>query len=187
MKLIYLSETNLRDSFFIKDLIHHFKFAEKTILIHDTFGSRVEDTRFVTKRISSLFSEAMVYNNAFSADQRNFFSKEGTTTQINVALINKVLDPIQLLIIGPIMASASGPQLAQPLEMLTVARQAFEVDELILFPAKPKSPLVANKIKINSEEDKIHWLNIYGEESDAIQLAYTLRPASLASPTNYSM
>lgn len=186
MKLIYLTETNLRDRLFIKDLVHNFGFTEKALLIHDSFGGTVKDTRFVTKRISALLSECMIYNNAFSADQRNLVSRVEDRLQINTALIQQLLPPIQLLILGPVIKGETGPQLTDPLELLEAARNAFDIEEVIVFTANPMSPLAGKKEVVRDADDRQRLLNIYEEESDAINLAHRLHPALIASPQNYA-
>ena len=75
MKLIFLSQANLKDKTFIYDLVNAFSSTEPTILLHDHFGAHIEDTRFVTKRLSALLSEANVVNSAFSGDQRTILKK----------------------------------------------------------------------------------------------------------------
>ena len=88
MKLIYLRETNLKDRVLVRDIIINFKLSDKVLLIHDTFGDSVDDTRFVTKRLSALFSESMIYNNAFLAEQRGFFVKNEEGLSMNTDLMN---------------------------------------------------------------------------------------------------
>lgn len=187
MKLLYLSEANLRDRLFVKDLVHNFKLEEKAILIHDTFGQTVKDTRFVTKRLSALFSETMVYNNAFSADQRNFFTQSTDgLMELNVPLIEKLLPPIQLLLIGPVMKIEGSPQLADPIAMLQAARHTLDISETILFVDNPMSPLGAKNLVLDSEEELQKYLGIYEEEKTALELAFRLRPAKLSSPTKFA-
>ena len=186
VKLIYLTETNLRDRLFIKDLVHNFGFAEKTLMIHDHFGGTVKDTRFVTKRISALLSECMIYNNAFSADQRNLVSRQDGRLHVNTELIRRLLPPIQLLILGPVISGDAGPELADPLELLEATRNAFDIQDLILFTANPMSPLAGKKETVRDESDEQRLLSIFDEEAGAIRLAHRLRPAMIASPQNYS-
>jgi hypothetical protein len=186
VKLLYLSESNLRDRLFIKDLVHNFGFAEKAILIHDSFGGTVKDTRFVTKRISALLSESMIYNNAFSADQRNLVHREAGRMRVDTGLIHRLFPPIQLLILGPVIRGETGPELADPLEMLEATRNAFDIEEVILFTANPMSPLAGKREIVRDEADRERLLSVYEEEAAAIELAHRFRPAWIASPQNYA-
>lgn len=187
MKLIYLSEANLRDRLFIKDFVFNYKSQEKALVFHAPFGGTVRDTRFVTKRISALLSEAMVYNNAFMADQRNFFSYSETgDLQINREAIEKLLWPIQQLLFGPVMTKEGEAQLVDPLELLQLTRHTFGVEEVILFPDNPMSPLGSSKPLIDSEAEKDRLIGIYEEESASLNLAYQLRPVRLCTPANYA-
>ncbi|MEM6806891.1 MAG: hypothetical protein AAF696_36155 [Bacteroidota bacterium] len=186
MKLLYLSEANLKDRLLIRDLVFNYKFEEKAILIHDQFGGKVSDTRFVNKRISALLSEAMVYNNAFSADQRIFISQEGAKLIPNKERIEQILYPIQLLVVAPIIKAADKAILTDALGLLKSVREAYEIEEVILFANNPLSPMVSQAKRISTEEDRDKLLKVYEEEAESLDLAYQLRPAILASPQNYS-
>ena len=186
MKLLYLSEANLKDRMLIRDLVFNYKFEEKAILIHDQFGGKVSDTRFVNKRISALLSEAMVYNNAFSAEQRIFQTDEEGNLLPNKKRIEQILYPIQLLVVAPIIKVGSEAVLTDSLELLKSVREAYEIEEVILFPHNPLSPMVSQAKRIATEEDRDKLLKVYEEESEALELAFQLRPAILASPQNYS-
>ncbi|MCB0841392.1 MAG: hypothetical protein KDD99_32205 [Bacteroidetes bacterium] len=187
MKLLYLTETNLRDRLFIRDLVSNFKLEEKAILIHDTFGGTIRDTRFVTKRISALMSESMIYNNAFSAEQRDMFSFDNDDNLlVNSPFIDKLLPTIQLLIIGPVIKKAGESQLIHALELVKASRQQLPVSETIVFTDNPLSPLGAKNAIISNQSEAEKWTGVYEEEKNAIQLALELYPARLASPMNYS-
>jgi hypothetical protein len=187
MKLLYLTEANLRDRLFVKDLVANYKLTEKALLIHDTFGGTVKDTRFVTKRLSALLSEFMVFNNAFSADQRNFFTQSsGGLMELNLDLIHKIIQPIQLLLIGPVIKVNGTAQLADPIAMVQAARNALDISETIVFTSNPMSPLGAKNAVIDKSEDVEKWLASYEEERASLELAHRLRPARLSSPMNYA-
>ena len=185
MILLYLSETQLRDRLFIKDFVHNYRVSGKAILIHDSFHDTVSDTRFVTKRLSSLLSEAMVYNNAFSSDQRTFFHPVADGYQLNMELVSHLLSPIQLLILNPVMRIKDKPTLVDPLKLVQAVRVSTEVSELITFTDNPLSPLGRKGEVLSKEEDVKRLLGVYEEEKASIELAYTLRPARLASPSQY--
>jgi hypothetical protein len=187
MKLIYLAEANLKDRLTIQNFVFNFKIKEKTLLIHDSFGGTVKDTRFVTKRISSLLSEAMVYNNAFSADQRDLFFMENGELKLKKASIEKLLNVVPLLVLGPVIKNEAGePVLADGQEMIEVARQAFQPDELLVFVDNPMSPLGSKRALIEAEADIEPFLKVYEEEKSAMERALKLAPARLVAPGNYS-
>ncbi|MEO1450386.1 MAG: hypothetical protein AAFV07_12715 [Bacteroidota bacterium] len=187
MRLIYLSEANLRDRLFVRDLVFNYKTQDKALLIHATFGGTVSDTRFVTKRLSALYSEAMVYNNAFPAGQRNIFQSntEGQLV-VDTDRIDSLLQTIQMLIISPIMPDEVGEdKLVDPLQLLQASRYALEADEVLVFPDNPMSPLASQKPLINEAADLQKWQAIYEEEGAALSRAMELRPARMVSPQNY--
>jgi len=105
----------------------------------------------------------------------------------NKALIEKLFPPIQLLILGPILKKGGEAVLVNPLGLLKSIRKAYDIEEVILFPKNPLSPMVSKVKKIQKEEDRDNLLNIYGEEKEALDLAFHLKPAILASPANYSL
>ncbi|WNJ21436.1 hypothetical protein [Pontibacter sp. G13] len=187
MKLLFLSEVNLRDQLFVKDLVHNFKFEDKVLLLHDTFGGTVRDTRFVTKRLSSLLSECMVYNNAFSADQRDFCKMTPDGLKFHAERIDQQLTHIQMLILGPVIAGENAPQLADPFAMVHAARVQFAPDEVIVFTDNPMSPLAQKKEIIQSQSDVDRLLPAFEEEKHSLELALEFCPATLASPVNYAM
>lgn len=187
MQLIYLSHENLNDRLFIKDFVHNFKWQEPTLVLHATFGGTVKDTYFVTKRISALLSEALVHNTAFSAAQRDFFYVEDGKMQVAKAKLEKLFSPIPLVILSPIVKKEGVETLADPLEMLTAARAAFEVGEITFFANNPLSMLASKKMRIATPEDLQHALHLYEEESTVLQRAFEFKPARVCSPVNYSM
>ncbi|MEL6674166.1 MAG: hypothetical protein AAFR61_18315 [Bacteroidota bacterium] len=186
VKLLFVREENLRDRLFVKDLVHNFSFKEKALMILDTFGASIPDVKFVTRRLSALFSEAMVYNNAFTADQRGIFRLREGKLDLNRKLVDDLFHPIQLLIIGPVLTKGEEKILADPLDLLQLARIKFEVDEILLFPNNPLSPLAQKTPLIGSPEDHDRWMKLYEEEEAVLNLAYQLRPARIVSPMNYS-
>ena len=185
MKLLYISRANFQDRLFIKDLVHNFKSESKAILVHETYGERLADTRFVTKRLSALFSEAMVYNRAFSADQRNLLAYEGEKLVMNRAKIDVLLETIPLLIIGPIIKKGEKILLADPLAMLQVLRRSYDVEEITVFTENPMSPLAIKGLRIGNVQDIEQLLKAYDEEQKSLELALSLAPARIVSPTNY--
>ncbi len=190
MKLIYLTRQNLEDNLFIKDLVHNFKYPldTKVLMLHEPFGAALRDTRFVTKRLSTLFSETMTYNNAFMAQQRGLFQGlDDGGFRVNTGLIERLLAPINLLIVGPIIDGPTGEAWADPLAMLEAARRDLPIDETIVFTGNPMSPLGRKKPFIDSQGKVDELADIYEEETPALHLAHRIRPATLASPVNYAL
>lgn len=183
MKLIYLSEANLRDRLLVRDLVFNVKIEEKVLLIHSSFNNTLRDTRFVTKRLSSLFSEAMVYNNAFSGDQRNFCSRnhEGLL-EVDTARVEKLVAPIQMIILGPLIEENGETVLLDAEEMIAAIRRSMDISELLLFPDNALSPL-GNKAKTIEDESGYNSLvSVFEEEKEVLERAYRHRPARIVSP-----
>lgn len=183
MKLLYLTQHNLRNAPFIKDLVFHHKLEEPSLILHDHFGS-IKDTRFVTKRLSALMSEDMVVNNAFSGDQRNILSLEAGGIQFRKALVLEAFSTVSLFILNPIVASASGPVARSPLEILSLLRREFDIPEVLLFPRNSLSPIAANRELIAEPGDVERLLRLYDEEAELLEMARALAPAVLAAPKN---
>ena len=183
MKLLYLTQHNLRNAPFIKDLIFHHKLKEPSLILHDHFGS-LKDTRFVTKRLSALMSEDMVVNNAFSGDQRRILSRKESELGLRSELIREAYKTVSLFILNPIVATQSGPAAHSPLEILQLLRQTFEIPEVLLFPRNSLSPLAANREVISTPDDVERLLRLYDEESELLEMARALAPAVLAAPKN---
>lgn len=189
VKLLFVSETNLRDQFFIQDFVHNFGFsaAEKALLVHAPFGQTLRDTRFVTRRFSSLLSEAMVYNSAFMARQRELVQQGPSGDyRVKAALIQELLHPLQLLIIGPEIGGEDGPRLDPGPGIVQALRQAFAVEEVLLFPAHGLSPLAQGRPLIRSAADISPLLTLYEEEAEVLNRAVQLAPARIVSPVNYA-
>lgn len=188
MKLIYLTEANLKDRLFIKDLVHNYKFSldENVVMAHAPFGGTVRDTRFVTKRISTLLSETLVYNNAFNVEQRGLVKPVAGGLAVNVGLIEQLVAPIHLVILGPVAAGADGPELIDPLALVEALRHQLSVDEVIVFTSNPLSPLGRKNTLIEQRQQVEELAQVYDEEKEALELAYRLRPARLASPVTYA-
>ena len=184
-KCLYLSEENLRDRMAIRDLVHNFPTGEKIILLHEAFSGTIPDTRFVTKRLSALFSEQMVYNNAFSADQRDLICQGETGLSLNKTLIEKLFTHIQLLILNPIVSSDAGPVLADSQKIASRLRSEFAIEQMVLFPANPLSPLATKHPSIHTEEDLAYWKPLYEEEEQTLVRAFQLAPAQIVSPSTY--
>lgn len=183
MKLLYLTQDNLRNAPFIKDLIFHHKLEEPSLILHDHFGS-IQDTRFVTKRLSALMSEDMIVNNAFSGDQRKILSLKDGQLHFRKELVMEAYTTISLFILNPIVASDGGPQVHSPLETLQLLRREFAIEEVLLFPRNSLSPIAAGREVIREPEDVERLLHLYDEETELLEMARALAPAVLAAPKN---
>lgn len=185
MKLIFLSEANITDRMFVRDFVHNFKF-QKSITIH----APVEDllkTRMLTKRISSLLSDTVTYNRAFSGDQRGLVKEIDGKIVMDKTKVDPLLEHVQTLIIGPIALKDGNPEIIDPMKLILYLRELYGVEEIITFSDNPLSPLVAKKPMITSQEDVDKWLVAYEEEREALDRALHLRPVRLSSPVNYAL
>ncbi|MDP5171962.1 MAG: hypothetical protein NWR72_17055 [Bacteroidia bacterium] len=185
IKLIYLSEANLNDRMFIRDFVHNFKF-KNSITVHAAVADVVQ-TRMITKRVSSLMSDALTYNRAFGGDQRGLVKVQDGLLQIDKARIEPLLDDMHTFLLGPLALSDGHPTLVDAMQLMLALRESFGVEEIITFADNPLSPLVTKKPLISSQEDVDKWLAIYDEEKSALARAYQLRPARLSSPANFAL
>ena len=186
MKLVFLSEENLRSREFIINLVHNFSFGDQYILLHDAFGGTVRDTRFVTKRISSLLSESMVVNNAFSGDQRNILELKEGLLHFRTEYVTQLLEQLQMFILNPIATTPEGPALQPAEKVIQVIRNQLPIDEVLVFPDNGQSPLGNEKQLMDSTADYDRLVRIYEEEDAALQRALRLRPTTIVSPVNYA-
>ena len=172
------------DRLLIRDLVFKFKTKEKALLIHSSFGGTVRDTRFVTKRLSSLFSEAIVYIYAFSADQRKLGQRDAAGKLIlNIKHIEQLLAPLQLIILGPVISDSAGTSvLADGEELLKAARAQMEFSELILFPGNGLSPLGSKAKNIEGKDEYEELLKVFEEEKETLDRALVHAPARIVSP-----
>jgi hypothetical protein len=184
MKILFLSADNLRNTPFIKDLVFHFKGAGKCILLHDHFGS-IADTRFVTKRISSLLSEEMITNNPFSGDQRSIFQESAGTVTVRADFLEQALQRVDVLVMN---ALGVKEDVTAPLDSLAITRAlraAFPQAQVHVFPRNTRSPLVASPRLLSHEADIEPLRAVYDEETPALEMAAQLLPVVMASPANF--
>lgn len=187
MKLIYLSTANLQDRLFIKDFVHNLKTKTPMLILHEAFGGTLRDTTFVTKRISALLSECLVHNHAFSAAQRDFFYQKDGELQVAKEKIDPLFAHIHVVILGPIVKVNGEEMLFDAKKMVLAVKNAYNIEEVILFPDNPLSPLGSKKSSISSEEDLEKLLKLYEEEKAALQRGYEMRTARICTPVNYCM
>lgn len=186
MKFLYLREENLKEKLFIQDLVHNFPSDEPVLVLHAHFGEKAEDTRFVTKRISALLSEQMIYNQAFSGDQRGLLSAENGLVNVREALVHELFSMARVLLLNPIADSPNGPEELDPLLVANVLQAAFSPVETILFPRNSKSPLAASKERVTGRADYERLLSLYEEEAAVLEAAERLAPVTLSGPVTFA-
>lgn len=184
MKLFYFTSDNLHNSFFIKEFVSAYHKVEgKAILVHAPFGS-LNDTRFVTKRISSVFSEVLVVNNGISGDQKKILSLEASgELVVRTGELQRQLQMVDLLVMNTIAASEAGPTMVDSLQLVGKLREVFEVDSPMLFTKNSKSPLAQKYVPVNAASDIDPLLAIYEEEKVALEHAAAMAPSVIGSPT----
>lgn len=181
MKLIYFSEANLRNSFFVKEFVSAYaEQSGKALLLHESFGS-IQDTRFVTKRLSSLLSEVMVVNAAFSGDQKGLISMGNGEPNVKIPAIESLFRTVNMLILNPVSSTAGEPVLADSISLAKSLRTKLPIEETLVFSVNSKSPISQERKLIQNKSDLGKWLEIYEEESAALNNAVALAPAHLTS------
>lgn len=185
VQLIFLSEANITDRMFVRDFVHNFKF-QQSITVHAPAEDLLK-TRMLTKRISSLLSDTVTYNRAFSGDQRGLVKELDGKLNIEKSKVDPLLEHVQTLIIGPIALKDGEAVIIDPMKLVLHLRELYGVEEIITFSDNPLSPLVAKKPLITSQEEVDKWLIAYEEEKEALRRALQLRPARLSSPVNYAL
>ncbi len=183
MKLFYFTSDNLRNSFFIKEFVSaYYKVEGKAILVHAPFNS-MHDTRFVTKRISSLLSDVLVVNNAISGDQKRILSLEGKENiLVRKGELQRQLKMVDLLVMNTIAADDKEPIWINSLRLVQKLQEVFQVETPMLFTKNSKSPLAQEYVRINQAKDIESLLAVYEEERIALEHAAALAPSIIGSP-----
>ena len=186
MKILFLSSENLRNTMFIKDLVWNLKGAGKCILIHDHFGS-VSDTRFVTKRLSSLFSEELIATVAFSGDQKRLMHQaEDGIFSLQLSTIFELLETVDMVILNAIGIGPEEEIKQFPARTWVDALRKYEeIEGVYVFSKNARSPLVSQPRLIQSEADVAALREAYAEENATMDLAVMLAPCVLAAPSNF--
>jgi hypothetical protein len=180
--LLHLSKKNVQDDIFLKDLSSAFSWKQPVLLVHDSPYASVEETRFLTKKISGHLSEALVTNIGVSGDQRSLLNLETEGLQIRMDLLEQWYRMAPVLVINSLMASKG----YVPASELTRGLKArLNPREVILFPDNPLSPLASAKEAITSEDRINQLLNLYPEEQAVLTLAATLLPVSIRKAREY--
>lgn len=183
MKLFYFTSDNLKNSLFIKEFVSAYHKVEgKAILAHASFGS-LRDTRFVTKRISSVFSEVLVVNNAISGDQKQILLQEADgQLKVRKTELERQLEMVDLLVMNSIAYSPEGPVMVDGLQLASKLREVFQVEIPMVFSRNSKSPLTKEYVSVNAPADIDPLMAIYEEEKLALEHAAALAPAVIGSP-----
>ncbi|MFK7971303.1 MAG: hypothetical protein AB8F95_13090 [Bacteroidia bacterium] len=183
MQLHYLSEGNLRDRLFIQQYVHAFKPESKALVVVAPFGGTVRDTRFVTRRLSTLLSENLVHNNAFVAAQRSMVKRdENGGLTVRTDFVKKLVDPLQLLILGAVVEGVSEEELVEGEALVGALREVLPVSEVLVFPHNPMSPLSNKSIAVKEHSDIADLLAAYEEEHEALECALRLAPVRFTGP-----
>lgn len=185
MYLVYLSAENLSNTNFIKELVYNYKLNGPSLLLHESFGS-LQDTRFVTKRISALLSESLVVNTALSGDKRDLLRQEGDLLHLRKELILKMQAMGPVFVMNTLAQGADGPFAADPMQVLSLIREEMQPSEVFMFTRNSRSPLVKDKISFGGQEDYDRFIGLYEEEEGALSRARIAAPVTLASPSNFS-
>jgi hypothetical protein len=182
LTLLHLSIKNVQDDIFLKDLSSGFSWKQPVLLVHDSPYASPEDTRFLTKRISGHFSEALVANVAFSGDQRNLLQTENGVVNIRIDLMQQMYRMAPVLILNSLLANTG----YIPAQTLTRGLKAqLNPAEIVLFPDNPLSPLASAMERLESADRVQQLLNLYPEESSVLTLASELLPVSIRKAKEY--
>jgi hypothetical protein len=184
MKIIYLSIDNLRNAPFVKELVYHFKQAGKCMIVHAHFGS-VEDTRFVTKRVSALMSEEMVLNNGFSGDQREIFQEVNGKIVVRKELLEQTLQTVDLLVMNAMGLRKGVTAALDPFAIVQQLREDFSPAQVYLFPKNTRSHLVEQPHYLTTHHVCEQLRTVYDEEEVVLRNAEQLLPVNLVSPANF--
>jgi hypothetical protein len=184
MKIFFLSADNLKSGPFIKDLVYNFKDVGKSIILHDHFGN-VNDTRFVTKRISALLSEEMILNNAFSGDQRGILTQTAAQITIRKELLDQAHQTIDAILLNPLGLIDGQLGLMDAKSVIAALRSQYAIESIHLFPKNSRSPLVAQARHLRQAQEIADLLMAYEEEASILSLAQNLLPVLLAAPGNF--
>ncbi len=186
MKLFYLSNDNLRNAAFVKDLVYNYKGIGKSILLHDHFGG-IGDTRFVTKRISALMSEEMIVNNPFSGDQRSIVARSGGELSLRGDFLQAQFATVDLIVLNALGMEGDEVKPMDSRQVLGLLRAHFGVNEVHLFPKNVRSPLVSVRRSLSSADEVEQLRSVYEEEGPVLDSALGLLPVILAAPGNFKL
>ena len=182
MQLHYLSQANLGNPEFIREWLQHLPKEKPIIVLHAPFGEELRDTRFVTRRLSSLLSEANVRNTAFAAYQHKLFTQSHHGVEVSEKQILRLMQYAPILIIGPLMQYTENVEIISGVSLLKAIHKVFARADTLVFCANPRSALARAPQYILPSTGISGLLAAYEEESDTLRLAQKLAPAWICSP-----
>lgn len=188
LHLLHFSLSNLQDKAFIQQFAHQYKFRDPAILVHDAWPGQISDTRFVTKRLSNVLSECMVYNHPVSGDVRGLLQIEAGELVLDRDKLFHWFATAPLIVLNPIVATPSGPELLHDSFRLVRSLRALpEVQDVVLFPDRSLSPLARKTSVINSAADLAELQALYEEESAMLERAGRILPLRISGPDHYAL
>jgi hypothetical protein len=187
MQFLFLSEANLQDRLFLRDLFKHFpKLAPPFIILHDTYMQDENSIRMLTKRVSAHLSESMVPNIAFSGEQRGLLSRNADGQLIiKTDTLYKAMQNLSGIVINTLVQSGTGTSSISAEELLKAFRQQVDIERMLFFPQNPQSPLGGMRTPIASDTDHDQALQAFEEERHIIRLAHHVKPALIVSAHNF--
>jgi len=169
----------------MRELVHGFKPGSKTLIVHGHFGPSLTDTRFVSKRISSLISETMVVANAVSGDFRGIVTMNSDGLDIRGDLIQDLMKHLHVLVLSPAGLVNGSPGEVPVPELIGKLIAAMKPDESVMFPGNSLSPISASRPLISGPEDHHRLTELYEEEKQVLDLALGFAPVVIASASNF--
>lgn len=188
LHLLHFSLSNLQDKAFIQQFAHQYKFKDPAILVHDAWPGRISDTRFVTKRLSNVLSECMVYNHPVSGDTRGLLKIEDGELTLDREKLFQWFETAHLIVLNPIVSAPSGPELLDdPFRLVRTLRALPEVQDVVLFPDRSLSPLARKTSIINTMAELAELNALYEEESAMLDRAGRILPLRISGPDHYAL
>lgn len=187
-KLIYLSEKQVIDNSFLRDLATHLaKIPHQFLIIHQPISPNITETRFLTKRISAHFNEVGYHNLAFSGDQKGIWQIMEGQFSIQKNLLSDYLKIINCLILNSICKNPTESYLEDPLLLLNQLKLNFELETCLFFPENLRSPLGDQPKSILTDEDTQNLLELFPEESNIIQKASNFKQSIILQPKSLNL
>ena len=178
MHIIFLSQQNVQDDIFLKDLSRNYSYNTSVLLVHDSPYTSAEDTSFLTKRISAHLSESMIANIPISGHQRNIF-QDG---QLRIELLQSWWKLSNTIVLNTLLPDGNK---WNAIELLQKIRQGLPNSALDIFTRNPLSPLGSSGAEIQSPEQIHSWLEVYPEEKEVLELSLSILPVRIRIPKQY--
>ncbi len=184
MILLYLSKANLSDKVLMHELAHYFDKASPALIIHEAFGEKVEDTFFVTKRLSSILGEALIVNVPHSGERMGLFSRRENKIIVDAEIILKLRKNANVIITNTLIQGDEKTEHVAPEEVLTALIQTHNFSGHYVFPANSRSPLGMENVQLENPMDYDRLLSLFDEEKAMLDIALKLCPAIISRPAN---